>query len=228
MEQIGANERRLRIVATLALGFLLLVLLSADASYAQTTEPSPRPQAGAATTPGKQVEALTGSAKVFVPTVKRIIEGQLLRRYALLATVVAQLIMMASLLKLMSEKPGPTRDFFGFVFRAIIVLPLILVGPWLVTYTYKLGQQLTSPLVRPLSEVRQNFDKQYAGWISGHFLVPDTTGKYVPLQDGRAGLIGVLQDQTTTVKSVDAMFESSFWDMPKLFTVMNITRGIIS
>ncbi|MGH6609887.1 MAG: hypothetical protein ACRECQ_06505, partial [Burkholderiaceae bacterium] len=151
----------------------------------------------------------------------------MLRRYALLATVVAQLIMMASLIKLMAEKTGPTRDFFGFVGRAIIVLPLILMGPWLITYSYKLGQQLTSPLSAPLRDVKQNFDEQYVGWISGHFLVPDTTGTYVPLQDGRAALVGVLQDQTTTVRSVDQMFQGSFWDMPKLFTVMNIARGII-
>jgi hypothetical protein len=30
------------------------------------------------------------------------------------------------------------------------------------------------------------------------------------------------------VKSVDAMFEGSFWDMPKFFALMNVARGIIS
>lgn len=209
------------------LAFVFLsTLLMQVAVYAQTPTPSPATQAGVS--PSTQIESLSSTAKEFVPAIKRVIEGQLLRRYALLATVVAQLVMMASLLKMMSEKPGPTRDFFGFVFRAIIILPLILVGPWLITYTYKLGQQLTSPLVRPLRDVRQNFDQQYAEWVSGHFLVKDSNGQYVPLQDGRAALIGVLQDQNTTVKSVDAMLEGSFWDMPKLFTVMNITRGIIS
>ncbi|MCA1628028.1 MAG: hypothetical protein LC742_08710 [Acidobacteria bacterium] len=198
----------------------------AHTAFAQAPSPTPTTGRGGVA-PQAQLETLTESARTFVPSIKRIIEGQLLRRYALLATVLAQLIMMASLIKLMAEKSGATRDFFGFVGRAIIVLPLILMGPWLITYSYKLGQQLTSPLSSPLRDVRRNFDEQYTGWISGHFLVPDTTGTYVPLQDGRAALVGVLQDQTTAVRSVDAMFQGSFWDMPKLFTVMNIARGII-
>lgn len=212
-------------LATLILGCAFMFVFVHTAS---AQAPSPTPPAGrSGVAPQAQLETLTESARTFVPSIKRVIEGQLLRRYALLATVVAQLIMMASLIKLMTEKTGPTRDFFGFVGRAIIVLPLILTGPWLITYSYKLGQQLTSPLSSPLRDVRQNFDEQYAGWISGHFLVRDTTGTYVPLQDGRAALVGVLQDQTSPVRSVDAMFQGSFWDMPKLFTVMNIARGII-
>lgn len=203
-----------------------LIFVFVHTAFAQTPSPTPATGRGGVA-PQAQLETLTESARTFVPSIKRIIEGQLLRRYALLATVVAQLIMMASLIKLMAEKSGATRDFFGFVGRAIIVLPLILMGPWLITYSYKLGQQLTSPLSAPLRDVKQNFDEQYAGWISGHFLVPDTTGTYVPLQDGRAALVGVLQDQTTTVRSVDQMLQGSFWDMPKLFTVMNIARGII-
>lgn len=218
------NRRAWRTFVMLLFG-CALVFAFVNITNAQT--PSPTPAGSGGVTPQAQLETFTQSARTFVPTIKRIIEGQLLRRYALLATVIAQLIMMASFIKLMTEKTGPTRDFFGFVGRAIIVLPLIVMGPWLITYSYKLGQQLTSPLVRPLSDVRQNFDEQYAGWISGHFLVPDTTGTYVPLQDGRAALVGVLQDQTTAVRSVDQMFQGSFWDMPKLFTVMNISRGII-
>lgn len=224
MKKTGTRKVHLRAAPAIAFVFLLTLLLQ-GAVLAQTPAPTPAPQAGVA--PSTQIESLSGAAKGFVPAIKRVIEGQLLRRYALLATVIAQLIMMASLLKLLAEKPGPTRDFFGFVFRAIIILPLILLGPWLITYTYKLGQQLTSPLVGPLKDVRQNFDQQYADWVSGHFLVKDSAGQYVPLQDGRVALIGVLQDQNTSVKSVDAMLEGSFWDMPKLFTVMNITRGII-
>lgn len=226
MKALLKNDRKIWCSLVAFVFGCALVLVFADAATAQTPSPTPTTGRGGVT-PQAQLETLTESARTFVPSIKRIIEGQLLRRYALLATIVAQLIMMASLIKLMAEKTGPTRDFFGFVGRAIIVLPLILMGPWLITYSYKLGQQLTSPLSSPLRDVRQNFDAQYAGWISGHFLVPDTTGTYVPLQDGRAALVGVLQDQTTAVRSVDAMFQGSFWDMPKLFTVMNIARGII-
>jgi len=220
------NNRRIqRPLVTLIFG-CAFIFVFVHTAFAQAPSPTPTTGRGGVA-PQAQIETLTESARTFVPSIKRIIEGQLLRRYALLATVLAQLIMMASLIKLMAEKTGPTRDFFGFVGRAIIVLPLILMGPWLITYSYKLGQQLTSPLSSPLRDVRQNFDEQYAEWISGHFLVPDTTGTYVPLQDGRAALVGVLQDQTTTVRSVDQMLQGSFWDMPKLFTVMNIARGII-
>lgn len=113
----------MRAVATIAFVFLSTLLMQV-AVYAQTPTPSPATQAGVS--PSTQIESLSSTAKEFVPAIKRIIEGQLLRRYALLATVVAQLVMMASLVKLLSEKPGPTRDFFGFVFRAIIILPLIL------------------------------------------------------------------------------------------------------
>ncbi len=226
MKAITKHNRSIqRTFVTLIFGCAIMFVI-VHTAFAQAPTPSPTAGRGGVA-PQAQLETLTESARTFVPSIKRIIEGQLLRRYALLATVVAQLIMMVSLIKLMAEKTGATRDFFGFVGRAIIVLPLILMGPWLITYSYKLGQQLTSPLSTPLRDVKQNFDEQYAGWISGHFLVADTTGTYVPLQDGRAALVGVLQDQPSTVRSVDQMFQGSFWDMPKLFTVMNIARGII-
>jgi hypothetical protein len=34
-----------------------------------------------------------------------------------------------------------------------------------------------------LREVRESFDTQYVQWVNGHFLVRDSTGAYVPLQD---------------------------------------------
>jgi hypothetical protein len=38
--------------------------------------------------------------------------------------------------QVMAEKTGPHTRLLCFVGRAIIVSPLILAGPWLVTYSY--------------------------------------------------------------------------------------------
>ena len=86
-----------------------LIFVFVHTAFAQTPSPTPATGRGGVA-PQAQLETLTESARTFVPSIKRIIEGQLLRRYALLATVVAQLIMMASLIKLMAEKSGASKN----------------------------------------------------------------------------------------------------------------------
>src|SRR5438874_1672792 len=116
---------------------LALPLLAVCAGTTLAQSATPTPAAG----PPQQVRDLTDIAVRFVPAVKRVVEGAMLRRYTFLATVFAQIIMLAAFLKLQADKPGATRDFFGQCGRSIIILPLILMGPWLISYLYTLGGQ---------------------------------------------------------------------------------------
>ena len=206
----------------LALALPLLLTVFADVSMAQSA--SPTPAAG----PQQQVRDLSDIAVRFVPAVKRVVEGSMLRRYTFLATIVAQLIMLAAIIKLQADKSGATRDFFAQCGRFIVLLPLITLGPWLISYFYTLGGQLVFPLRVPLHSAVQEFDDSYYRFTMGMFTATDRGGVYTPMPTGVDGIVGVLSDRESTVKTVDQMLDPAQWDMTKLFTCLNISRGILS
>ena len=205
---------------------LPFITFTADAVLAQTAPPTPSapPTAG----PPQQVRTLGEIATRFVPAVKRIVESAMLKRYTFLATVFAQLVILAAFLKLQADKPGATRDFFGQAARAIIILPLIVLGPWLVSYLYTLGGQLVFPLRIPLRAAVLEFDESYTRFTLGMFTATDRGGIYQPMPTGVEGIVGVLSDRETSVRTVNEMIDPARWDMTKLFTVLNIARGILS
>src|SRR5918911_1989979 len=195
--------------------------------FAQSASPTPTPSAQASV-PQQQVRNLSDIAVRFVPAVKRVVEGAMLKRYTFLALVFAQLVMLAAFIKLQADKPGATRDFFGQCGRSVIILPLIVLGPWLVSYLYTLGGQLVFPLRVPLREAVREFDDSYYRFTMGIFTATDRGGVYQPMPTGTAGIVGVLTDRESTVKTVDQMLDPSQWDMTKPFTCLNIVRGILS
>jgi len=218
-----AAFRRLLLVGVVCLPF---IIFTAEAVLAQSATPTPTSSASAA--PPQQVQNLAGIAMRFVPAVKRTVEGAMLRRYTFLATVFAQLVMLAALIKLQAEKPGATRDFFGQCGRAIIILPFIILGPWFVSYFYSLGYNLVFPLRAPLYASIDEFNDSYYRFTMGIFTATDRGGIYQPLPSGTGAIIGVLTDRESTVKTVDEMVDPARWDMTKLFSIMNIARGILS
>src|SRR5437764_28491 len=163
--------------STMRKALLLLILCfslfdCAAVVFAQSASPTPTPSTQG-TVPQQQVRNLSDSAVRFVPAVKRTVEGAMLKRYTFLATVFAQIIMLAAFLKLQADKPGATRDFFGQCGRSIIILPLILLGPWLISYLYTLGGQLVFPLRVPLREAYREFDDSYYRFTMGMFTATD-------------------------------------------------------
>lgn len=209
--------------------FILIFALfdCAAVVFAQSSSPTPSPSAQA-NAPQQQVRNLSDIAVRFVPAVKRTVEGAMLKRYTFLAMVFAQIIMLAAFIKLQADKPGATRDFFGQCGRSIIILPLILLGPWLISYLYTLGGQLVFPLRVPLRAAVREFDDSYYRFTMGMFTATDRGGVYQPMPTGTAGIVGVLSDRESTVKTVDQMLDPAQWDMTKLFTCLNIVRGILS
>ncbi|MDQ3684705.1 MAG: hypothetical protein M3430_03780 [Acidobacteriota bacterium] len=177
------------------------------------------------------VERITEVASNFVPTVKSIVESLMLKRFVWLATIFAQLVMAASFLKLMSEKMGPTKDLFGWIARCLIFLPLIISGPFIVTYLWKVGQVLTNPLDQPTKEIRRSFEERYWAYVEGHFIVDGNGTPYewiAPTGDGREALVGVLKSDVGTVKTVEEMLSDDKENMPTLFALVSWARGIIS
>ncbi len=204
---------------------LLLVLCFASPVAAQTNPP---PETSG-------VERLSEIASGFVPLVKSIVETLMLKRFVWLATIFAQLVMAASFLKLMSEKMGPTKDFFGWIARCLIFLPLIITGPFIVTYMYKVGQVLTNPLQTPITTIRNEFDLRYGRFVEGHFMADgidtpfrDPNQIIPPTGNGREQLIGVLKDKATAVRTVEEMLEPTTENMPKLFAMLSWARSIMS
>ena len=218
--------------STVRKALLLLILCfalfdCAVVALAQSASPTPTPSAQASV-PQQQVRNLSDIAVRFVPAVKRTVEGAMLKRYTFLAMVFAQLVMLAAFIKLQADKPGATRDFFGQCGRSIIILPLIVLGPWLISYLYTLGGQLVFPLRVPLRAAVREFDDTYYRFTMGMFTATDRGGIYQPMPTGTAGIVGVLSDRENTVKTVDQMLDPAQWDMTKLFTCLNIVRGILS
>jgi hypothetical protein len=237
---VGEVQRLVRgcLAARPALRFVLILMVAlpllaagADAALAQSTVPTPAAtpaQQGASAGPQQQVRDLTDIAARFVPAVKRVVEGAMLRRYTFLATVFAQIIMLAALIKLQAEKPGATRDFFAQVARFVVILPLITLGPWLVSYFYSLGYHLVAPLRIPLEASAREFNDSYYRFTMGMFTATDRGGVYQPMPTGTEAIIGVLSDRESTARTVDEVLDPAKWDMTKLFTGLNITRGVIS
>jgi hypothetical protein len=215
----------LRFVLILTVALPMLLAVCADTSLAQSATPTPQ---GASAGPPQQVRDLADIAVRFVPAVKRVVEGAMLRRYTFLATVVAQIIMLVALIRLQGEKPGATRDFLAQVARFVVILPLITLGPWLVSYFYSLGYQLVVPLRVPLEVSAREFNDSYYRFTMGMFTATDRGGVYQPMPTGTDAIVGVLSDRESTAKTVDQLIDPAKWDMTKLFTGLNITRGIIS
>jgi len=225
------NSRALLACSFLCCFVLSISIVCAETVNAQSPTPaplaSPAPATGNASAPA-QVRSLGGIAIEFVPAVKRVVEGAMLRRYTFLATVFAQLVMLAAFIRLQAEKPGATRDFFAQCGRAVIILPLITLGPWLVSYLYTLGLPLAAPLRVPLYSSVREFDDSYRRFTLGMFTATDRGGIYQPMPTGTDAIIGVLTDRESSVKTVNEMIDPARWDMTKLFTFLNITRGILS
>jgi hypothetical protein len=212
----------LRFVLLSILALPLLLAVCADTTLAQSAVPTP------AAGPPQQVRDLADIAVRFVPAIKRVVEGAMLRRYTFLATVFAQIIMLVALIKLQGEKPGVTRDFFAQVARFVVILPLVTLGPWLVSYFYSLGYQLVVPLRVPLEASAREFNDSYYRFTMGMFTATDRGGVYQPMPTGTDAIVGVLSDRESSAKTVDQLLDPAKWDMTKLFTGLNITRGIIS
>lgn len=213
------------------LGFSATLVLAQSPLPSPTPTPTISPTQGTTSTasnPQQQVRNLTNITVQLVPAVKRIVESAMLRRYTFLATVVAQIIMLIALIKLQAEKPGATKEFFAQSARFIIILPLITLGPWLISYLYTLGYQLASPLRTPLEASTREFDESYYRFTMGMFTATDRGGVYQPMPTGTDAIVGVLSDKDSSVKTVDQMIDPAKWDMTKLFTGLTITRGIIS
>ena len=177
---------------------------AAVVALAQSASPTPTPSAQAAV-PQQQVRNLSDIAVRFVPAVKRTVEGAMLKRYTFLAMVFAQIIMLAAFIKLQADRPGATRDFFGQCGRSIIILPLIVLGPWLISYLYTLGGQLVFPLRVPLRAAVRELDDTYYRFTTGMFTTTDRGGLHQPMPPGTAGLLGVLSDRDSPVKPVDQL-----------------------
>ena len=210
------------LAASVILCCLMLVCFVLPAA-AQTPSPTPPTTAG--------MERITEVASNFVPTVKSIVESLMLKRFIWLATIFAQLVMAASFLKLMSEKMGPTKDLFGWIARCLIFLPLIISGPYLVTYLWKVGQVLTNPLSQPTKEIRRRFEERYGAYVEGHFIVDGNGTPYesiAPTGDGTDTLVGVLKSDVGMVKTVEEMLNDDKENMPTLFAMISWARGIIS
>ena len=205
-----------------AVWLVVIACVLAAPALAQTSAPTPETQG---------VERMTEIASNFVPTVKSIVESLMLKRFVWLATIFAQLVMAASFLKLMSEKMGPTKDFFGWVARCLIFLPLIIVGPYIITYLWKVGQVLTTPLQTPVRTVRAEFESRYGKFVEGHWIadVPGDPAAWIDgTGNGTEALVGVLTDKPSAVRTVEEMLDDSRENMPKWFALISWARGIIA
>ncbi|MCP9495678.1 MAG: hypothetical protein MSG64_14625 [Pyrinomonadaceae bacterium MAG19_C2-C3] len=176
---------------------------------------------------------ITQTSADFLRDTKNIIEGLLLKRFVWLAAVVAQLVMAASFLKLMSEKMGLTKDFLGWVARCLVFLPLILVGPYMVTYLCKLGQVITTPMRQPVVQVREAFEVRYTHFVNHRVTARDalfnTPYSLATPDNGLPTIIGVLNSEGIggTVQSIERVSSDMQGDMKFWVGLFTIARALM-
>jgi hypothetical protein len=224
------NYNRSRGSSILSKVFIWLVLILSTAVPLFAQAPSPTPMNPYPTPTSTGAKRMTDVARGFIPTVKKYVEERVLVRYTWLATIFAQLIMAASLLKLMADRMSPAENLFRWGGRCMIFLPLILTGPMLISYLYKVGYALTTPLVQPMVIVRQSFEERYEKWVQGHFMADNPDSVWIPgMGNGSDVLIGVLSSNVNNnVRSIEKLSDENEHNMKMLFSMISWARAIIS
>ncbi len=171
---------------------------------------------------------LTDHARSLVPLIRRLVEKPVLTLLKRIAWVLASLVLLFSFIRVLKENNGASSEFYWWVGRQILWLNLLIVGPFVVTAMFIVGNILTIPLEGVSADLQDSFDDKYQEFLEGHFVIRDGKSVFVPpMADGQPGLLGILYDKESTVLDPEKALDVSSWSMPKLFALLNFNRGLL-
>jgi hypothetical protein len=171
---------------------------------------------------------LTDHMRSLVPLIRKLVEKPVLGMLKRISWVLASLILLFSFVRVLKENNGASSEFYWWVGRQMLWFNLLVVGPFVVTALFIVGQILTIPLEGVSADLQDSFDEKYQEFLDGHFILKDGKAVFVPpTEDGRPGILGILYDKESTVLDPEKSLDVSSWSMPKLFALLSFNRGLL-
>lgn len=210
-----SNDRRARHRFLVGLKLLLaVVVMGFGATTARAQTPPPAAGGDFASEMAKLVER----AAELVPLIRDQVESPLMGEFENLSMWIAAIVMMLSFARVLRENDGGSKELYYWVGRLVFCMILFGTGPTILNTMEKMGQAVVweTPIKSAYDTQGQKFEENYKKFQEAGFTV-----------QGEKGLIGVLTDNESPVKSIDKALNPSSWNMPQVFTVVTVARGLM-
>jgi len=165
-----------------------------------------------------EMAQLVKKAAELVPLIRDQVESPLMAQFEELSMWLAAIVMMLSFARVLRENDGGSKDLYYWVGRLVVCMILFGTGPTILNAMQKMGQAVVwdTPIKAAYDAQGQKFEENYEKFLQAGFTV-----------QGDQGPIGVLTDNESPVKSIDKALNPSSWNMPQVFTVVTVARGLM-
>jgi hypothetical protein len=211
MESCNHKRRYILLGAKLFLA-AIFTSLGATTAHAQAAPP-----AGGGDFAGEMAKLVERAAEL-VPLIREQVESPLMSEFENLSMWIAAIVMMLSFARVLRENDGGSKDLYYWVGRLVFCMILFGTGPTILNTIQKMGQAVVwdTPIKSAYDTQGQKFEENYKKFLEAGFTV-----------QGDQGPIGVLIDNESPVKSIDKALNPSSWNMPQVFTVVTVARGLM-
>jgi hypothetical protein len=165
-----------------------------------------------------EMAKLVERAAELVPLIRDQVESPLMGEFENLSMWIAAIVMMLSFARVLRENDGGSKDLYYWIGRLVFCMILFGTGPTVLNSMEKMGQAVVwdTPIKSAYDSQVQKFEDNYKKFLEVGFTV-----------QGNKGPIGVLTDNESPVKSIDKALNPSSWNMPQVFTVVTVARGLL-
>jgi hypothetical protein len=165
-----------------------------------------------------EMARLVERAAELVPQIRDQVESPLIGQFENLSMWIAAIVMMLSFARVLRENDGGSKELYYWIARLVICMILFGTGPKILNAMEKMGQAVVweTPIKSAYDTQGQKFEENYKKFLEAGFTV-----------QGDKGPIGVLTDNESPVKSIDKALNPSSWNMPQVFTVVTVARGLM-
>jgi hypothetical protein len=214
MDRINLNNRAIRVAGML----VPLAFLTGGATTAYGQDGSTTPPGGDF---ASQMAKLVERATALVPLIQQQVESPLMGTFEQLAFWIAGIVMMLSFARVIRENDGAAKDLFYWVSRLVVCMVLFGSGPVILNNLRDIGQAIVwkTPIKTAYDNQVSTFDANYAKFLAAGFTVQSTNPDQGPF--------GVLVDNESPVKTVDKSLNPSSWNMPGVFLMLTVARGLL-
>lgn len=195
-----------------------LLLAAAIMGLGATTARAQAPPPAAGGDFASEMARLVERAAELVPLIRDQVESPLMGEFENLSMWIAAIVMMLSFARVLRENDGGSKELYYWVGRLVFCMILFGTGPTILNTMEKMGQSVVwdTPIKSAYDTQGQKFEENYKKFLEAGFTV-----------QGEKGPIGVLTDNESPVKSIDKALNPSSWNMPQVFTVVTVARGLM-
>ncbi|HWP45248.1 MAG TPA: hypothetical protein VNO14_18545 [Blastocatellia bacterium] len=160
-------------------------------------------------------------ATELVPMIQQQVESPLMGLFEELSLWIAAIVMMLSFARVMRENDGASRDLYYWIGRLVLCMILFGSGPLILGSLRDMGQAVVwkTPIKNAYDAQVSAFDSNYNKFLQAGFTVKSDDPNQSPF--------GVLIDNESPVKSIDKSLNPSSWNMPAVFLMITVTRGLL-